>query len=76
MSAKIRIISDIICKTGYFLLTKPEIVKASDNFWACLRYLSKDGAFVHTSRRRIRDFSWNREKVAVTLHRQKETKTK
>ena len=35
--------------------------------------LSKSRAFVHTSLRRIRKISWNRKKIAVTLHCQKET---
>ena len=46
-----------------------------DNYWACLRDMSKDRSFVHTSWRRIRDFSWNLLKIAVTLH-QKISKTK
>ena len=48
----------------------------SDNFLACFRYLSENGASVHTSWRRIWHFSWNREKNIITLHCQKETTTK
>ncbi len=44
-----------------------------DNILAYFRYLSENGASVHISWRRIRDFSWNRKKIAVTLHCQKET---
>ena len=48
----------------------------SDNFLACFRYLSENGASVHTSWRRIWDFSWNQKKIAISLHCQKETTTK
>ena len=48
----------------------------SDNFLACFRYLSENGAPVNTSWRRIWDFSWNRKKNIITLHCQKETTTK
>lgn len=47
----------------------------SDNFLVCFRYLSENGVPVHTSWRRIRDFSWNQKKIAVTSHCQKETTT-
>jgi hypothetical protein len=30
--------------------------------------LAKDGAFVHTSWRRIEEISWNQFKIIVTLH--------
>jgi hypothetical protein len=49
---------------------------SSDNFLACFRYLSENGAPVRTSWRRIRDFSWNRKKNIITLQCQKETTTK
>ena len=39
----------------------------SDNILGCFRYLSENGASVHISWRRIRDFSWNRKKIAVIL---------
>ena len=42
-----------------------------DNFVACFRDLSRDGAFVHTSWRRIGGRSWNQPKITVTLHQQK-----
>ena len=45
-----------------------------DNFLAFFRDLSINGAFVHTSLRRIQDFSWNRKKIAVTLHCPNENK--
>ena len=48
----------------------------SDNILACFRYLSENGASVHISWRRIRDFSWNQKKNIVTSHCQKETTTK
>ena len=46
-----------------------------DNFLACFRDLSKDGAFVHTSWRRIRDFSWNLLKIIISLQCQKKQTT-
>ena len=45
--------------------------RSLDNFVACFRDLSRDGAFVHTSLRRIGENSWNQPKITVTLHQQK-----
>lgn len=38
--------------------------------------LSKRRTFVHTSLRRILDFSWNLYRIAVSLHHQKSTEDK
>ena len=42
-----------------------------DNYCRLFPDLAKIQAFVHTSWRRIGDISWNRMKIIVTLHQQK-----
>jgi len=42
-----------------------------DSFLPNFLNLSKDGAFVHTSLRRICDIFWNQLKIAVLLHQKK-----
>ena len=44
-----------------------------DKFWTLSPSLAKDGVFVHTTLRRFESISWNRKKIAVTLHRRKES---
>ena len=46
-----------------------------DNFRSKFPDLAKGQVFVHTSWRRIVENSWNRKKIAVTLHRQSEQTT-
>ena len=46
--------------------------RSLDNFLAYFRYMSKDGVFVYTSYRRIREFSWNHPQINITLHQKSE----